>query len=282
MRKLILSAAIACFGLAGTANAKKLCEGIFPKNNKWIGVNFVDQGISESVFNAALDKVVSIYNPIAAAHGMSLNFNRLWSDGTVNSDTDTEGTTWVINAYGGLARYDGMTSDGYTAVACHELGHHLGGAPLFQDGSDMSVEGEADYHVGTKCLRKIFAGDDNVSLMKGATIDPLVVTKCSASFMGDAGAIALCERSAAASYVVAKILMELDQDPAIGFSTPDTSVVTQTNEDHPAAQCRLDTYFQSGICTVSSDVEFSNSDYKVGACVNGDGSRPLCWFSPGN
>ena len=173
MKKLIIIGALACCSLAGTANAKKLCEGIFPKNNRWIGLEMVNQGITEASFNNVLDKIVAVYNPIAASHGMQLQFNRLWSDGTINSDTDTEGNTWIINSYGGLARYNGMTADGYAGVACHELGHHLGGAPLFSDGSEMSVEGEADYHVGTKCLRKYFAGDDNISLMAGATMPAL-------------------------------------------------------------------------------------------------------------
>jgi hypothetical protein len=278
MKRIVLSM-IAIFCVAGTANAKKACEGIFPKNNLWIGVGFVDQGISESVFNNVLDKIEAIYQPIVASHGFKLNYIRLWSDGTVNSDTMTRGDQWVINAYGGLARYQGMTADGYAAVACHELGHHLGGAPLFQ-GDDMSIEGEADYHVGTKCLRKYFAADDNVSVMSGVAIDPMVVSKCAVVFVGNDQQIALCERAAMAGFVVADILRDLEGSKPIAFNTPDPTVVSRTDEEHPAAQCRLDTYFQSAICVASSDVEFSQTDYTVGSCVSGDGTRPLCWFKP--
>jgi hypothetical protein len=278
MKGFILGA-LACFAIAQTAQAKQ-CEGIFPKNNRWIGVGFLDDGISQDVFNGVLDKIVAIYNPIAQADGYGLQFNRLWDDGTVNSDTDTEGTTWVINSYGGLARYKGMTADGYAAVACHELGHHLGGAPQFSDGSNMSVEGEADYHVGTKCLRKYFATDDNVSLMKAQTIDPLVISRCTATFAGNDEQVAICERASMAGFVVADILRDLSGDPAIGYNTPDPSVVTTTFEDHPASQCRLDTYFASAVCGVSSDIAFDNNDYTVGACVTGAGARPACWFAP--
>jgi hypothetical protein len=277
--KKILVVLLAGLSLSGAGSYKQLCAGMFPKNNLWIGAELVSDGISEAVFNAALDKVVAVYNPIVAAHGYQLQFNRLWSDGTVNSDTDTEGNSWVINSYGGLARYAGMTSDAYIAVACHELGHHLGGAPVFSDGSLMSVEGEADYHVGTKCLRKVWANDNNVKIMAGAHIDPLVSARCKASFKGNANEIALCERSAAASFVLADILRALGNSAPIAFNTPDPSVVTQTFEDHPEAQCRLDTYFASGVCPVSSNVEFSTSDYKVGACMSGAGARPHCWFA---
>ncbi|MGZ3721714.1 MAG: hypothetical protein ACXVA9_02210 [Bdellovibrionales bacterium] len=277
--KRLMMVILASFTIGATANAKKLCEGIFPKNNLWIGVGLVDLGISQAVFDNVLDQLTTIYNPIVASHGYTLKFNHLWDDGTVNSDTSTEGGTWVINSYGGLARYSGMTSDGYAAVACHELGHHLGGAPLYQ-GDDMSVEGEADYHVGTKCLRKLFAHDDNVKVVSGMAVDPLVVTKCSVAFVGDNQQIALCERSAMAAFVVADILRDLGGDPKIGFNTPDPTQVRRTNEDHPAAQCRLDTYFESAVCNVSSDIEFSQTDYKVGSCLSGDGARSRCWFKP--
>lgn len=276
--KKILLLGLATFSLSGFTHVQKLCQGIFPKNHLWIGVGLTDSGISEATFDGVLDKVVAVYNPIAQAHGFQLQFNRLWSDGTVNSDTDTEGDTWVINSYGGLARYQGMTADGYAAVACHELGHHLGGAPMFSDGSGMSVEGEADYHVGTKCLRNLWVNDDNITLMSNQTIDPTVVQKCTASFTGNAAEIALCERSAAASFVVADILRQLEDDPALGFNTPDPSQVDQTNEDHPKAQCRLDTYFNSGICTVPASVEFSPTDETVGACMTDPGVRPRCWY----
>jgi hypothetical protein len=276
---MVLPIALCLSGSTHAVQFKKLCKGIFPKNNLWLGVGLDAQGISEATFNAVLDKVVAVYNPIVTANGFTLQFNRLWSDGTVNSDTDVEGGSWVINSYGGLARYAGMTADGYAAVACHELGHHLGGAPLF-DGDVMSVEGEADYHVGTKCLRKIFAQDDNVKVVQGLKIDPLVVSRCTASFSGDAKEIALCERSAQAGFIVADILRQLDGSTAVAFNTPDPSQVDQTFQDHPAAQCRLDTYFNSTVCEVSSDVAFSQTDEKTGACVTGNGARPRCWYSP--
>jgi hypothetical protein len=273
----ILWGLVASLCFAATAKANSV--SMFPKNNRYIGVGLTDDGISEADFNKVLDKIVAIYNPIVANHGFKLQFNRLWDDGTVNSDTDTEDDKWVINSYGGLARYKGMTMDGYAGVACHELGHHLGGAPLFS-GTDMSVEGEADYHVGAKCLRKYFADDDNVALMKDQNIDPLVVSKCTAAFLNDAQLVAICERSAIAGFVISDILRDLQNEAPIAFNTPDTSQVTQTFEDHPHAQCRLDTYLAGAVCPVSSDVEFSNTDPTVGACMTADGARPRCWFAP--
>ncbi len=82
--------------------------------------------INHHNFDKAIDRVYAHYAPIVKAKGFNLKFRRLWSDNTVNSDTDVEGQNWVINAYGGLARYPGMSSiAAYANVACHELGHFL-------------------------------------------------------------------------------------------------------------------------------------------------------------
>lgn len=278
--KGILTGALMCLVFAGPAHARKSCEGIFPKNNMWIGVGFTDSGISQTTFNAVLDKLEGIYNPVAQAQGYSLVFNRLWDDGTVNSDTDVEGTNWVVNSYGGLARYNGMTGDGYAGVACHEIGHHLGGAPLFTDQDWASVEGEADYFAALKCLRKYFAGDDNQGIVAKMQIDPLVVAKCSADYAGNADSIAICERSASALYIIADVLRQLENDNPIAFNSPDPSVVTTTFEDHPAAQCRLDTYFAAGLCVNDPDALMSPTDPSVSACMTGDGARPRCWYAP--
>ena len=279
MKKIALST-ILCLAFAGPVYASN-STSIFPPNNAWIGLDKANQGIGEADFNNVLSKLTQIYNPIVQAHGYRLVFNALWSDGTVNSDTTTQGGEWIINSYGGLARYQGMTTDAYAAVACHELGHHLGGAPLFEDDSGMSVEGEADYHVGTKCLHKYFAGEDNVKIVSAMKIDPVAETKCNAAYT-DANEQALCKRSASAGFILAKVLQQLSQTPAIAFNTPDRTIVRQTMEDHPEAQCRLDTYFASALCTMSSDTEFSDNDEKVGACMSGVGARPLCWFKPGS
>ncbi len=107
-------------------------------------------GISEGDFNLKLDRIESYYQPIVAKKGYSLQFNRKWTDGTVNSDTTVEGRVWSINSYGGLARRQGMTPNGYLMVAAHELCHHLGQAPCYDGrcnwgGGGPANEGESDY-----------------------------------------------------------------------------------------------------------------------------------------
>ncbi|MGK0367523.1 MAG: hypothetical protein ACI9QD_000659, partial [Thermoproteota archaeon] len=70
----------------------------------------------------------------------------------------------------------------------------------------------------------------------------------------------------------------------MSFNTPDSSVASRTNHKHPAAQCRLDTYYQGALCKVIVNDEVSQSDESQGVCYrkSGDesGLRPLCWFKP--
>ena len=50
------------------------------------------------------------------------------------------------------------------------------------------------------------------------------------------------------------------------FDTPDPNVVSQTNHNHPAPQCRLDT-FAGSICDKSYDDVVSQTDPNQGVCT---------------
>lgn len=172
-----------------------------PENNVRIS-EFAASGISQTQFNAAVDAVKAAYDPVAKSRGYKLVFKKLWSDSTVNSDTTVTWSQWIVNSYGGLARYPGMTQDAYMLVACHEVGHHLGGAPNFSDswswgGGGPAVEGEADYWATLNCMK-------------------------------DLGVPAA--RINTASLVLARVLADLGGEPSPAPGTPDRSVVRETYE----------------------------------------------------
>lgn len=225
----------------------------FPKTK--LKIRVTDQkasGISEAEFNHSLDKVEAYYTPIIQGRGAKLQINRLWSDGTVNSDASQPGDgTWVINSYGGLARYPIMSEAGYTLVACHEMGHHLGGAPKFGGwGNDWaSIEGQADYFGTIRCMKALGYQSQEIK---------------------------------DASLVLAKVLADLGEEAVPSPDKKDPSVVEKTFEDHPQAQCRLDTYLAGEACAATGDL--SETDPSVNTCygygVGEIGVRPLCWFKP--
>lgn len=237
-----------CAVMAISCKAHASC---FPQNT----LNLMDEpmdaksGISEAVFNAQLDLVEKVWEGQANQMGFHIKFNRLWKDGTVNSDTYEDGKDWIINSYGGLARYPNMTADAYLAVACHELGHHMGGAPLFQDQSwPASVEGAADYFATLRCMKEIGVSDSRI---------------------------------AAASQVLANTLAKLGGEKLPRPSTPDRTIVKVTYEAHPKAQCRLDTYLKGLECPDQGTL--SRTDAKVNSChdyTSGFGVRPRCWYAP--
>jgi hypothetical protein len=225
--------------------------------------------------------------------GAKLSFTTNWIDGTVNayaSREDAAEKIWNISMFGGLARHPQMTEDGFALVVCHELSHHIGGAPR-KKGKDGIIrwaanEGQADYYATLKCLRNYFADQNNQEALKNVNIPRIVKLLCQYSF-ANSNEIAICERSAMAGLTMGiffKVLMNSTID--VGFSTADRSKVIVTNDSHPAAQCRLDTYFQGALCDRSVNEDTSATDPNQGACteVNGDilGLRPACWYASPN
>jgi hypothetical protein len=291
------SASASVEGVSATKHVHKeikLCD-FAPKNDLRIPEGLERSGgIDRETYDRALDKVENLYTKIVADHGGVLKMNRMWSTAEVNSSATRKGKTWIINAYGGLARYKAMTYDGEIMVLCHEMGHHLGGFPAYPSvlgSSWASNEGQSDYFATMKCFRRVIENDDNESILSGMTIPSEVSKACQMAYRSDKD-IAICKRSSITGKVLAQVLYELghsssrgsEPDTAPEFGTPTETEVATTNNQHPLAQCRLDTYFSGAICQVSPLVEFSKTEGRTGACNQelGDafGFRPRCWYKP--
>lgn len=256
---------------------------IVPKNDRRIST-MSKSGITKAQFEVVIDRLEKLYSPVVEARGGHLKFNRLWSDSTVNSDASQEGDQWIINSYGGLARYKGITQDGYANVACHELGHHLGGAPKYRGEQWASNEGQADYFSSLKCMKKYIEvakleGDEGDWENQAAS--DLAKKQCADGHPNQAGEIAVCIRSYLAAKVLAGVLADLGEEPVPSLETPDKSVVKETQDEHPIAQCRLDTYMAGSVCNRDINEPLDESDPKPGTCVDQEiGARPRCWFAP--
>lgn len=282
-RNLLLSALSALLAAAVPAAASD-CPGFLPPNDLKIPVNSLDaRGIQEAQFNEVINTIEKIYKPVVAAQGRVLQINRLWTDATVNANASQSGNKDVLNMYGGLARHEAVTMDGFALVVCHELGHHLGGAPAR---GWASIEGQADYYANLKCLRQVFADSSSNAFtsMKGS--DEVAQQECAAAFPAPADR-AICVRAAMAGKSVARLFMALHNDPvAPGFDTPDPKVVTTMFTDHPATQCRMDTYLQGSLCRQPVAAPLSATNAAAGTCTRSGGFtggfRPLCWYKPAN
>ena len=180
-----------------------------------------------------------------------------------------------------------MTEDLLAFVACHEMGHHLGGAPQKPMKPWSSAEGQADYFAATKCMRKYMQEDDNVYMISQREVSPplLVTQKCSSHFTR-AREVAICQRTSLAALAMAKIAHQLrfGQGLAPHFESPDLSKVETTNYGEPSPQCRLDTAFQGALCSKGDDEDFHPAHFERGACTQSqgheEGVRPRCWYRP--
>jgi hypothetical protein len=110
---------------------------------------------------------------------------------------------------------------------------------------------------------------------------------CQNSFADDNQA-ALCIRTSMGGLALSRLLADLGgartEDEMPFFTTPDISQVDQTNDEHPKAQCRLDTYYNGSLCPVDFKKNTDSVDPLINTCSQekGDtvGFRPRCWYAP--
>ncbi len=273
-----LSAAFACDiqGKTGFAPENNMKISKFDKNTN---------GMTQERFEAIIKRVSDVYAPIVQSKGATLDMINNWDDDTVNAYANRDGDVWHVSMFGGLARHPLTTDDGFMLVVCHETGHHLGGAPKYGGGSDWAAnEGQADYFGTLKCMKRVLEKDDNISVVSKMTIDAEVTKQCSMVYKNDAE-VALCQRTAMAGKSLGMLLASLGNEGKVSFTTPDKKIVKRTNDAHPAGQCRLDTYFNGGLCDKSFSEDVSETSPIPGTCIKRDGykvgPRPLCWYKPG-
>lgn len=265
---------------------------MFPANNLHFPVNPKAGHMSEGVFKAVLLKVGSLIDQMPKNVQLPrIKIVPMWQNTDVNAYatiTEVENNPSVVTQqriiamFGGLARHPLMTVDGFALVACHEIGHHYGGYPA-KDARWAAAEGQADYYGTSKCLRYVFAGENNEALMKRRGVELTARLRCNHSFPNDREDAAICMRSAMAGLALAKTLASLSKEPPqVDLKTPEKEVVATTNVSYPSDQCRLDTYFRGALCPEPANSPMSFQDPNKGACrqrsVFDFASRPVCWF----
>jgi hypothetical protein len=153
--KMIVSSALILGSVHSYACTVDGKEGFAPENKLNIPVSNNKSGITEAQFHNMIDRVAAVYAPIITDMGAKLNVIRDWENGTVNAFASRSGDVWNVKMFGGLARHKTVTPDGFALVMCHEVGHHVGGAPKYGGGNDWaSNEGQSDYFGTLKCLEK--------------------------------------------------------------------------------------------------------------------------------
>lgn len=218
----------------------------------------------------------------AEALGGRLVFDYQEQNQTISAYATRSENLWKITINAGMARHEAIDLDGLAGILCHEVGHHLGGAPKklrSMSSQWASVEGQSDYFVTTKCLRRLWKmNDDKISVDK---IPAGLEKACSSISHLEK---VLCLRMGSASWQIARLAAKLiPRSTTPQYTRPTRSTVTSTMETHPSPQCRLDTYMQGLLCEADADVNFSDESAVTGSC-HADlgfkaGLRPKCWFA---
>lgn len=286
--------------MAFTASfARSQTQQFMPPNNLHLEIP-LEGGLDESTFNEVLDEIETHYTDIVAKFDAKFVVNRLWTTNVVNASAQQSGNNWIINMYGGLARRPEVTRDGFALVACHELGHHLGGAVFYEGSLDWaSSEGQSDYFASIACAKQIWRDDATTNATFEATLlalegGDIVKQKCDNAYSLQTEQD-LCYRTSVAGHSIATLLGKLGRGAPPSYATPDPRQVSKTDRAHPKAQCRLDTYVAGALC----DIEWNPAvipgkaqmpsellaliaakPYACHSYKANEGFRPTCWFNP--
>lgn len=246
--------------------------------------------ITKAHYNRVRLRFLRIFAPLVKARiGMRLEIPDRWEAPNDYLDgTDIQGDAAVVEISGPALR-KGRSVDALVLTYCHELGHHLGGAPRTarfapSNPNLFSVEGEADYFATLKCMRTYFEGFTTVC-SQDLSIPEHFRRECQ-HVHGTGKAADICVRS----ILAAKSFMKAVQIPDFGSYADLTSLLQRDKhrvpriilDDYPAEQCRLDTFIAGALCSVPTAEERSNDSVFSGACTskagNAYGRRPACWF----
>ncbi|MDD0854304.1 hypothetical protein HBN50_14420 [Halobacteriovorax sp. GB3] len=283
MKYIVLLMVILVFPTAAKENCFPESDLVFSAYEKSSG------NISEFEFNQIIDRFTKVWSPfIKKNFGKKLIVEGRWTEAKVNAHaTRDQKKNPVIVLLGGMARHPEMTKDGLVFILCHELGHHLGGAPKkFRGGSNKrswsSAEGQADYFAATKCMRKVFENHFETPFLPMYYSDEEV--RSTERFCMDEE----CKKTLLAGLSVSRVFSSLRMgsvEPSLIIRNGQS--VGQTNYKHPDPQCRLETVISGAQCDLGIEYPFDDSKADVGACVarEGDkasmeGARPRCWFAP--
>lgn len=165
----------------------------------------VNESKSNHKFNLqVIERFVDRAEAVVEAEGAKLVVIPEWNNPRVNALARRQEHIWEIHVYGGLLTHPDLTEDEITLVLCHELGHHLGGAPTASRGGWSSSEGQSDYWSGQFCAH-------------------------------------LLQKPLESAEKLTRLYAESSGGSYPRLSEKDLKIVPRTFFGYPAAQCRLDT-----------------------------------------
>jgi hypothetical protein len=247
--------------------------------------------VDEESFDYIIDIIVALYADEFARRGKQLVVTRSWEQEEEGArswfmevnDREANRIRQVrqVELIGGLARHPMLNRDAYAMVVCHEIGHHVGGAPV---ALGYSAEGQADYFAAAKCMKRYLRVTRYPQPAAGVVIPADIAARCTAAYRG-AAERTICRRNIRAGLALSRWIAHSREVAAPRLTRRDASIRRSTLvHGYPVPQCRLDTLIAGALCPVDERLPFADDDAAAGACTREAGqpgeARPRCWFNP--
>lgn len=230
--------------------------------------------VSEESFKLIPEKILALHQKIIKQEKLVISIDTDWVrpyfTAWARKDADRK---FTLSFWGGLARIPGMNDEGHAFVACHELGHILGGAPKIKINEFLwsSSEGQSDFFASAICMKGFLKlKHQQKRLTVPDDIPEIVYTLCRTTYEKEEDFL-ICLNTQKATKAFSLVLEHLSQyTKTLDVTVPSPHVVKETiHNSYPEQQCRIDTIFQGSLC-----------QEKHYPCDNMTGSRPLCWYLP--
>ncbi|MFG1482733.1 hypothetical protein ABMA79_11990 [Halobacteriovorax sp. HFRX-2_2] len=195
-----------------------------------MSTNLLASGVitSEGEFREVIESVLSIYDQ-QLPQGKNRQVDINWESKTLNASVGYKRHSESVrfSFHGEFVRKNKLTKDAFALIACHEVGHIIGGHPKVMPTQKYSSEAQSDYFATNECLKKYFASNSSDNFeMAGISAENLSECKQDKSCLRGLSAI----RDASVIYPGSNINSKSDH----------VSKVTIFN-DYPQSQCRVDT-----------------------------------------
>lgn len=275
MKKLLFSLILLILAFRATADQGHI--KCFNNPEVQIGINAIDVSeITFDRFNVLLDKVEKVYSPLFNSLGAILNIERAWTDANISAMAFRNRKTWSIKMFGGMARHPEMIEDGFLIIACHEVGHHLAGAPLMSSvfgNAWASNEGQSDYFSTYKCFKKVVENENHLEILGDLSlISESVKNECAKSYQND-NDIHICYRAGLGSLSAVRVQEARSSLPFLAqIEKRDPRIVSSTVNGHNSPQCRLDTLWSGSLCFLKDHCQDQHQLLQ----------RPRCWYKSHN
>jgi hypothetical protein len=221
--------------------------------------------VNETDFKNVNEIVLNIYTPIIAEKLNSsvelkeyyYNFGGAFSRDSVRKLIGEP--RFVLTLTGNIPNFASMNIAGYALVACHELGHIMGGEPRQRTALDLwsSVEGQADYFATNTCMWRYVKTLPLPELIKD--LDDKTIDRCYEKFGSEIDRAHDCLKILAGIDAMAKYFNSNAKNKTnVSINNQDLSSVDRTMQKYPSLQCRVDTWMAGMF----------------------DEPRPRCWYKP--